>query len=184
MPGRAPWIILLARTTARGWLCQTRSPVSREGEGALTSQTLTLPLLWFIHQIVTETSFALYGARQEQTDQVPALYSLHTGHLLGLTCCREGTVTNTNCVHMVLRAFTDLPAWISTTTPKHPCVTLLTHEETGGSVSVLSKTEWVSDHFLLYLYMAALCHCGHNWPSVCTVHRLWGRTELDTTEAT
>ena len=40
------------------WLCQTRSPVSREGEGVLTSQTLPLPLLWFIHQIVTETSFA------------------------------------------------------------------------------------------------------------------------------
>ena len=70
---------------------------------------------------------------------------------------------------MVPGAFTDVPAWISTTTPTHPCVTLLTHEETGGSVSVISKTEWASDYFFLYLYMAALCHCGHNWPSICTV---------------
>ena len=57
---------------------------------------------------------------------------------------------------MVPGAFTDLPVWVSTTTPKHPCVTLLTHEETGGSVSFIGKT----DYFLLYLYMAALCHCA------------------------
>ena len=71
--GSSSWLTPLAG----GWLCQTRSPVSREQE-ALTSQTPTLPLLWFIHQIVTETSFTEGTVRSLPRTNTPSLYSLQT----------------------------------------------------------------------------------------------------------